>query len=221
MVKRDGKIPNELLGDVAAFLFPIAALGESTYLSALIFLLILAVGLWYVYSPRTRIADVAATLMGPLYTGFMLSAIVLLRDAVPGFPGALLTVGVCASLWVSDSFAYLVGHAIGRHKMAPRISPNKTWEGFVGGIAGSIIVWLILFATGFYRLNIFFALGCGIAVAILGVFGDLIESRLKRGVGVKDSGNLIPGHGGMLDRCDSLIFGCITAELILVIGGVL
>lgn len=221
MVKRDGKVPNELLGDVVAFLFPIAALGESTYLSALIFLLILAVGLWYVYSPRTRIADVAATLMGPLYTGFMLSAIVLLRDAVPGFPGALLTVGVCASLWVSDSFAYLVGRAIGRHKMAPRISPNKTWEGFVGGIAGSIIVWLILFATGFYRLNIFFALGCGIAVAILGVFGDLIESRLKRGVGVKDSGNLIPGHGGMLDRCDSLIFGCITAELILVIGGVL
>lgn len=74
MVKRDGKVPNELLGNVAAFLFPIAALGESMYLSALIFLLILAVGLWYVYSPRTRIADVAATLMGPLYTGFMLSA---------------------------------------------------------------------------------------------------------------------------------------------------
>ena len=80
MVKRDGKVPNELLGDVAAFLFPIAALGESTYLSALIFLLILAVGLWYVYSPRTRITDVAATLMGPLYTGFMLSAITLPRD---------------------------------------------------------------------------------------------------------------------------------------------
>ncbi len=221
MVKRDGKVPNELLGDIAALLFPISALGDSLLLSALLFLLILAVGLWYVYSPRTRISDVAATLMGPLYTGFMLSAIVLLRDALPGFPGALLTVGVCASLWVSDSCAYLVGRAVGRHKMAPRISPHKTWEGFVGGILGSVIVWLILLVTGYFSFNIFFALGCGVAVAILGVFGDLIESRLKRGVGVKDSGNLIPGHGGMLDRCDSLIFGCITAELILVLGGVL
>lgn len=221
MVKRDGKVPNEVLGDIAALLFPISALGDSTLLSALLFLLVLAVGLWYVYSPRTRISDVAATIMGPIYTGFMLSAIVLMRDALPGYPGALLTVGACASLWVSDSCAYLVGRAIGKHKMAPRISPHKTWEGFAGGIAGSVIVWLILFATGMFRFDIVFALLCGIAVAVLGVFGDLIESRLKRGVGVKDSGNLIPGHGGMLDRCDSLIFGCITAELILAIGGVL
>lgn len=221
MTKRDGKVANDALGLTAAVLFPLAALGEGVVLSALLFILILSVGLWYVYSPRTRIADVAVTLMGPLYTGFMLSAIVLLRDAIPGLAGAVLTVGVCASLWVSDSFAYLVGRAIGRHKMAPRISPKKTWEGFAGGIAGSVIVWVILFATGMFAFDIVFAVFCGIVVAVLGVFGDLIESRLKRGVGVKDSGSLIPGHGGMLDRCDSLIFGCITAELLLAIGGIL
>lgn len=160
------------------------------------------------------------TLMGPIYTGFMLSAIVLLRDAVPGFAGALLSVGVCASLWVSDSFAYIVGSRIGKHKMVPKISPKKSWEGFVGGILGSVLIWLILWATHFYKLSLPYALLCGVVVSVLGVIGDLIESRIKRGVGVKDSGNLIPGHGGMLDRSDSLIFGCITAQLMLMIGGV-
>lgn len=221
MMKRDGKMPNTVLGFPAAALFPVAALGDSHFLSAALFLLVLSVGLWYVFSPRCRIADVSVTLMGPVYTGYMLSSVVLLRDAVPGFPGALLTVGICASLWVSDSFAYLVGSKIGRHKMVPKISPNKSWEGFVGGIVGSVIVWCILAVTGLYRLNIPYAMLCGVIVSILGVFGDLIESRIKRGVGVKDSGNLIPGHGGMLDRNDSLIFGSITAQLLLIIGGVI
>lgn len=221
MVRRDGKMPNEIIGDIAAVLFPLAALGDSVLLTALIFLFMLSLGLWYVYTPRARITDVAATLMGAVYTGFMLSSIVLLRDALPGWAGAVLTIGVCASLWVSDSFAYLVGKAVGRHKMAPRISPKKTWEGFVGGIVGSILVWLILYATGLFTFDAFFAVVCGAVVAVLGVIGDLIESRIKRAVGVKDSGHLIPGHGGMLDRCDSLIFGCITAQLLLHIGGVL
>ncbi|WP_239284937.1 phosphatidate cytidylyltransferase [Collinsella sp. An2] len=221
MMRRDGKVPNAPLGLVAAALFPLAALGDSYFLSAALFLLVLSVGLWYVYSPRCRISDVSVTLMGPIYTGYMLSSVVLLRDAIPGFPGALLTVGVCASLWVSDSFAYLVGSKIGRHKLVPKISPHKSWEGFFGGILGSVIVWCILFATGFFRMDLWYAVLCGVVVSVLGVFGDLIESRIKRGVGVKDSGTLIPGHGGMLDRNDSLIFGAITAQLLLIIGGVI
>ena len=175
----------------------------------------------YKRQPRTRIADVAVTVFGPIYTGYMLSAIVLLREAVPGWEGALLSVGVCASLWLSDSFAYMVGSRSGKHKMAPKISPKKSWEGFFGGLAGSIVVWLILWSTDLYDLDIWFAIMCGIVVSIMGVFGDLIESRIKRGAGVKDSGNLIPGHGGMLDRSDSLIIGVITAYLMLHLGGVL
>ncbi len=131
MTKLDGKVANERLGIAAAVLFPLSALGDSLLLNALLFALMLAVGIWYVCSSRTRISDVAVTLMGPIYTGFMLSAIVLLRDAVPGFAGALLSVGVCASLWVSDSFAYIVGSRIGKHKMVPKISPKKSWEGFL------------------------------------------------------------------------------------------
>ena len=221
MTRRDGKVPNEQLGIAAAILMPLAALGGSQWLNALLFICVLAVGIWYVWSPRTRLSDLAITLFGPTYTGFMLSSIVLLRDAVPGFAGALLSVGVCASLWVSDSFAYMVGSRVGKHKMVPKISPNKSWEGFAGGIVGSVLIWIILWATHLYHLNFFFALFCGIVVSILGVFGDLLESRIKHGVGVKNSGTLIPGHGGMLDRSDSLIFGCITAQILLMIGGVL
>lgn len=221
MMRRDGKVPNEPLGLAAAVLFPLCALVDSVWLTALIFVMVLSLGLWYLYSPRTRIADVSVTAFGALYTGFMLSAIVLTRDRVPGFPGALLSIGICASVWVSDSLAYMAGKRFGAHKMAPRISPHKTWEGFAGGILGSVIIWVILWAVGFYDLSLWYALVCAVVVGVLGVFGDLIESRIKRGVGVKDSGNLLPGHGGMLDRSDSLIFSCITAHLLLVIGGVL
>ena len=221
MMRLDGKVANEFIGLTASILFPIASMFGSLWVTMLFAVLVLALGLWYVYSPRTRIADVAVTAFGPLYTGFMLSAIVLLREQIPGFEGALLSVGVCASLWVSDSFAYIVGSRLGKHKMAPKISPKKSWEGFFGGIVGSTIIWAILWATGFYALDLPYAMLCGVVISILGVFGDLIESRIKRGVGVKDSGNLIPGHGGMLDRSDSLIFGCITAYLLLVAGGIL
>ncbi len=209
------------LGIAAAVLFPLSALGDSMLLNALLFALMLAVGIWYVWSPRTRISDVAVTLMGPIYTGFYAVGYRAAARCRARFAGALLSVGVCASLWFSSLFSYIVGSRIGKHKMVPKISPKKSWEGFVGGILGSVLIWLILWATHFYKLSLPYALLCGLVVSILGVIGDLIESRIKRGVGVKDSGNLIPGHGGMLDRSDSLIFGCITAQLLLMIGGVL
>ena len=180
----------------------------------------LAVGIWYVWSPRTRISDVAVTLMGPIYTGFMLSAIVLLRDAVPGFAAP------CFQWAFARPFGSPIrllhrGQPYRQTQDGSQDLSQKELEGFVGGILGSVLIWLILWATHFYKLSLPYALLCGVVVSILGVIGDLIESRIKRGVGVKDSGNLIPGHGGMLDRSDSLIFGCITAQLLLMIGGVL
>ncbi len=226
MMRLDGKLPNEFLGLTATVLFPLSALVSPIWLTALIFIMVLSLGLWYVATPRTRMADISITAMGPLYTGFMLSAIVLVRDSVPGVDGAILAIGICASLWVSDSFAYLVGSRIGKHKMVPKISPKKSWEGFVGGLVGSALIWVIIWAISLVRpdfpqVPLPLALLASVLTSVLGVIGDLIESRIKRGVGVKDSGNLIPGHGGMLDRNDSLIFGCITAFFVLSIGGVL
>lgn len=221
MVRLDGKVPNEAIGLVAAVLFPLSVLADPVWLIVLNFLLVLTLGLWYVQNPRTRISDVAITVFGPIYTGYMLSAIVLMRQALPGWEGALLSIGVCASLWLSDSFAYIIGSRFGVHKMVPKISPKKSWEGFFGGLLGSEVIWVVLWASGVYELELPMALLCGAVVSVMGVFGDLIESRIKRGVGVKDSGNLIPGHGGMLDRSDSLIVGVITAYLMLHLGGVL
>lgn len=221
MMRRDGKVPNEFVGLIASVLFPLSVLVDPVWLTVINFLLVLLLGLWYVQNPRTRIADVAVTAFGAIYTGYMLSAIVLLREAIPGWEGALLSIGVCASLWLSDSFAYMVGSRFGKHKMVPKISPKKSWEGFFGGLLGAIAVWVIIWWTGLYEIDLWFAVLCGVVVSIMGVFGDLLESRIKRGVGVKDSGNLIPGHGGMLDRSDSLIVGVITAYIMLHLGGVL
>lgn len=118
MTKLDGKVANERLGIAAAVLFPLSALGDSLLLNALLFALMLAVGIWYVCSSRTRISDVAVTLMGPIYTGFMLSAIVLLRDAVPGFAAPCFR-------WV---FARLSGSPIRLPTSWAAVSASTRWS---------------------------------------------------------------------------------------------
>ena len=112
-------------------------------------------------------------------------------------------------VWATDIGAYLFGRQFGQNKLLPKVSPNKTIEGSVGGILSAIIVALIfgLINHGVYAPhNFFWLLICTILFSIFGQFGDLVESAIKRHFGVKDSGNLIPGHGGVLDRCDSWIF---------------
>ena len=120
-------------------------------------------------------------------------------------------------VWINDIFASLGGCSIGKHTMCPSISPKKSWEGFFGGV---------LFAVGFamaagYMMesNIYLWGGLGAVVALAGVVGDLLESKIKRECGVKDSGNLIPGHGGMLDRFDALLVAAPVAYLYMIILG--
>ena len=113
--------------------------------------------------------------------------------------------GVFILIWVNDTFAYLVGKNFGKHKLLERISPNKTIEGFIGGMVFTFIVSLIL-ANQFTTLPLIKWIVIAGIVSIFGVLGDLIESMFKRQAGVKDSSNFIPGHGGFLDRFDSVIF---------------
>jgi phosphatidate cytidylyltransferase len=114
---------------------------------------------------------------------------------------------IFVALWLSDSAAYFTGRVIGRHKITPRISPNKSLEGFIAGIifpaAGAIIYGKFLLPD----YSVWFLLSAGIILGISGIMGDLFESALKRGSGIKDSSNLFPGHGGILDRTDSLLAG--------------
>ena len=222
MTRMGGRMPNEIYGLTAAILFPLAAYFRGVAgLAVVLLLFLVAIAAWYVATPRAGIGDVAVSVFGPIYTSFAFSAIVLVRVSDKGVHGALLTLGVMLSLWANDAVAYLVGSRIGSHKLAPRISPNKSWEDFWAGLVGSVAVWVVLALAGVANIGVPLAAVIGLVVGIVGVVGDLFESRIKRGVGVKDSGNLIPGHGGLLDRSDSLLFGSIAAYILLLFGGIL
>ncbi|WP_455136261.1 phosphatidate cytidylyltransferase [Thermophilibacter sp.] len=217
-----GRMPNDALGLAAALAFPVAVCAWGVLAATgVVFVLLMACACWYVFTPRASVADVAVTAFGPLYTSLSFSSVILIRQFDPGLTGAILTFGVMLSIWANDAFAYFVGSAIGAHKLVPRISPNKSVEGFFGGLVGSVVVWVLLALFAVDALSVPLAVVFGLVVGLAGVIGDLFESRLKRGVGVKDSGNLMPGHGGLLDRSDSMLFGCMAALFLLIFGGVL
>jgi phosphatidate cytidylyltransferase len=153
----------------------------------------------------------AWTLTGVLYIGWLISFLVALR--IEGGRNWLFL--MLFATFGSDTFAYFIGKAIGKHKMAPSISPGKSWEGAVGGVLGAMLVcYLFTLPTPVQvSLSIISAIVLGLVISVFGQIGDLVESMLKRGTGVKDSGSLMPGHGGMLDRLDSLLFTGVVVYL--------
>jgi len=226
MSRREARLPNELFGVMAAGFMPMAAaLWGMAGLSAIMTALVAASLVWHVVFVRVRTADTAITVFGALYTGFLIAYLVLIIDVFAA--GTLLAFAVVVSVWVNDSLAYLVGSTIGRHKMAPRISPKKSWEGFSAGLIGTMVVWVglvtvvpralpLLPATG---LSLLWACATGLIISVAVLVGDLAESRMKREAGVKDAGTMLPGHGGFLDRLDSLILVCLAAYWLLWWGG--
>ncbi len=220
MLRADAKMPNETFGVVAAVAFPLAAwLFGGWGIIAVLALLMAALLAWYVFFPRARVADVAISLFGALYTGLMMCGAMVMRESIPGIWGGVLLIAVLVSIWGNDAFAYLVGSAFGKHKMAPTISPKKSWEGFFGGLFFSVLVWIgISFLPG-VTLHVVAAIILGIFCGVFGVLGDLVESRIKRNSGFKDSGFVMPGHGGLLDRCDSQFLVFVIASLGLVLTG--
>jgi phosphatidate cytidylyltransferase len=145
-----------------------------------------------------------AAVAGPFYIGGLVVALPLLqRDVVDGPLWVLVAMGLT---FADDTGAYFVGRAFGKHKLAPAISPGKTVEGLAGGFVAAVAFVAIARATFFPGLTLVDCLGVGAIGGLLGPAGDLVKSLLKRSAGVKDSGRLIPGHGGMLDRIDALLF---------------
>jgi phosphatidate cytidylyltransferase len=134
--------------------------------------------------------------------GFM--ALLFIREYLTN--GFYIFLTIILGIWICDSFAYFTGISIGRHKLWKRISPKKTWEGAAGGFAGSLLTVFLMNYIFKMDLGIYNQFIIGSIIGIAGQFGDLFESKLKRDAGVKDSSDLIPGHGGILDRFDSLIF---------------
>jgi phosphatidate cytidylyltransferase len=175
--------------------------------------------------------NIGATLFGVLYIPVFLGALIGLRELfVPAdFPvylhfslhgvtippevretiyqwGGFTVVALFAAIWVCDSAAYFVGTRFGRHKLLERVSPKKTWEGAIAGCVGAILAFVAARALLLPYMSLTTAIVCGLIVGVFGQLGDMVESLIKRDAGVKDSSGLIPGHGGLLDRFDSLIF---------------
>ncbi len=156
---------------------------------------------------ETPILNIALTFLGIFYVGFPLALLNLYYNPhlIPGeyHPGLLM--GFFVMLWSSDTFAYLTGKLLGKHKLFPSISPKKTWEGTIGGLFfGLAAAWILsLFYHEFDLIN---WLVIGGIIAVFGTFGDLSESLIKRSLNIKDSGKVLPGHGGLLDRFDAALF---------------
>jgi len=159
-------------------------------------------GLWRLGPIPKSALHVATACFGPLWLGAGLGSIALLRT----YPnGASLVVLSLVLAWSSDTGGYAAGRLFGKHKLYEAVSPKKTIEGAVGGVAGAIVGALIMRAVTLHDLPMMHAVFLGLFGSIGGVLGDLGESLLKRSTGVKDSGGIVPGHGGMLDRIDAVV----------------
>jgi phosphatidate cytidylyltransferase len=154
---------------------------------------------------ENSISRISSTLFGVAYVPVMLGHMNLLRNdqVMPGFK---LLVLILVLVWANDTGAYFTGLTLGKKPLAPRVSPKKSWEGLWGGMALSVSVSLVLARYWVYELTLLHAGVIALGVVAFGTLGDLFESMLKRDAGIKDSGTMLPGHGGLLDRFDSLIF---------------
>jgi len=166
-------------------------------------------------SRQVPTASISATVMAALWVGCGLGFFLLLRDLDRG---RLAAFAVLLAVWAGDTLAYLGGRLLGRHRMAPNTSPGKTWEGFVFGTAATIFVaFVTLYNDRHTYLSIGQAVGLGAVIAVAAPLGDLFESMLKRDAGVKDTGHLLGGHGGMLDRLDAVLFAAPAAYFTVVV----
>ena len=162
---------------------------------------------------KNAVNDWAYTMLGQMYVAMPLSLINVLAfnvspDGTMRHYDMLIPLSIFIFLWTNDTGAYCTGSLLGRHKLFPRISPGKSWEGSIGGgllvlVVAAIVGWLAQDGEVPHTLSIPQWMGLGLVVVVFGTWGDLVESLFKRTLGIKDSGNILPGHGGMLDRFDS------------------
>ena len=193
-----------------------AQLGGPTWLLAgILATLPAALLVFFVSSARQNaVAGFAVTLLGVAWVGGGLAHLMLVRD-VPG-DGRLLVFTILLTVFADDTAAFFVGRAIGRHRLAPAISPGKSWEGFVAGtIAGVAVTFFALYEQDVVTTGE--SLILGLVIALAATLGDLFESAVKRDLGAKDSGHLLAGHGGVLDRVDSLLWAGPAAYVALLV----
>lgn len=184
-------IPSEYMQSVAAY-----------QLEAVVVVAILALSFTVLSKNRFTFVDMSFCVLSVAYIGFGFMYFYETRET-----GLVYIAFAMLIVWGTDTGAYIFGRIFGRHKLWPQISPNKTIEGAIGGVVTAVAIGIVFFATGWIvHLELWLLLTYTIVLSVFGQLGDLVESALKRHFDVKDSGTLMPGHGGMLDRFDSLLF---------------
>lgn len=196
--------PASIFTAVLAAALPLAAVeGVAWLLGFALLAVILQTSLLTVGEPATTVAAWPWRLATSIYLGVLAAHFVLLRELDNGSEWLLFAV---VSVWVADSGAYFVGLPLGRHKLVPLISPGKTYEGCAGGLIAGLAATFALNQIFELHLSVFDRVALGLGITAVAIIGDLAESAVKRYLGVKDSSGLVPGHGGIADRLDSLLF---------------
>lgn len=228
--ERDGVDTNRLICTVAGVYFFIAVIGfcseltpSTVFIPYLITVVYLMITELYAKNPDP-IHTWAYTMMSQMYIAlpFSMLGVLAFRGSHEGVVYSWVApLSVFVFLWINDTGAYLCGSLLGKHKLFPRISPGKSWEGSIGGFvfvsAIAVLLWHLAESYGYndLSLNAYEWVGLGLVVAVFGTWGDLVESLFKRTIGIKDSGNILPGHGGMLDRFDSSLMAMPAAVVYL------
>ncbi len=211
------RTPGGVLTAALAAALPIAALSGTDDLlgAAVVIILLLSILLTFTLDPKSSVEGWLWSVTLALYFGLLGAHFVLLRETNGSAiqaelnldnPGRNLLIFAVLTVWLADTGAYFLGRVIGRHKLAPAISPGKTVEGAIGSIAAGFAAVFGLDLALSLDLALEHRIGLGLILPVLTIFGDLAESAIKRAIGVKDSSGIVPGHGGIADRLDSLLF---------------
>ena len=212
MLRSKNSFPNKLIGFLAVAVLIINEYKLIIDYHLLFTLIIIFLLLFELFRNKSSaINNIGSTLLGIFYIGIFSASIINLRqfyaDSVFTYSqGGYLILSILISIWLCDSAAYFIGSAYGLHKLIPRISPKKSWEGAIAGFIFSVVGVVVSKSFMLEFLSLADAIIIGIIIGVFGQIGDLVESLIKRDTNVKDSSSIIPGHGGILDRFDSLLF---------------
>ncbi len=207
LMEAKGNRPSRLLGYTAALAVSLHVYLDGPALTLVLTVILVLIMIREVFRPDAdkALANIAVTVLGIMYVGWLGSHLVMLRELDVDYGSRIVFFGLLI-IWACDTVAYIVGILFGRRKLVPHISPNKTWAGALGGLVGGTLAGWVSVSTFLPVITPVTGAGLGLACAVIGQLGDLVESLLKRDAGIKDSAQLIPGHGGILDRVDSLLF---------------
>jgi phosphatidate cytidylyltransferase len=212
MLKNKESYPNLTLGYLSILLLVFNSYYNFIDFTTLLLIMIPLIFISELFRNKSSaVSNTGSTLLGIFYFGLFTSSIVLIREFFSYsdllyFQGGYLIIAILATIWMCDSAAFFLGTALGKHKLFPRVSPNKSWEGAIGGFVFSVITMLAMKALMIDFLEWRDVIIIGMIVGIFGQIGDLVESLIKRDTNTKDSSSILPGHGGIFDRFDSFLF---------------